>query len=224
MKTKILSLLAAGALTATSAFAGTVVFSSAPDRMDSLGAPYGRGGAFIIETSDMGTFTGFCLEINEAISMGVVYNYSIGGAATLGGAGGGNPDPLSVGSAWLIRQYASGAIGGTKEQARDIQLAFWILENELDNDANYGDTTSYVTNNANPYLASVISKFNGLSGARLAAAIDQSGRGAQVLNPTTDRGLPRQSVVIYVPDSGTTLILLGLGLGLVGLVSRRVRS
>ena len=92
-----------------------------------------------------GTFQSFCLETNEYISSGGVYDVTLSNAAVNGGVGGGSPDPLSRGTAYLYYNFANGSLadydytnpgrsnylnGGTNTAAL-LQQAIWYLEDEI---------------------------------------------------------------------------------------------
>lgn len=209
MKLKLTALLAAGLLSVGSVFAGTLTVTPAPNQS-------ANGGPFIVQTSDIGTFYAFCLEIPEPLNYGVVYDYSIGASAINGGNGGGNPDFLSQGSVYLMEKYGDSIAGLSVAQARDLQLAFWILEDEI------------AANLANPYIAELFNP-TGPFADLAAAKADYSDLGlVRVLNPYLVNGQEvsqRQSLLVLtrVPDAGTSLMLLGLGLGSIGLISRRFR-
>lgn len=82
------------------------------------------------------TYTTFCLEFTEHFNFGGNYAVKLNYGAKSGGAGGGvaDPkggtiDPLSVGTAWLYRQWADGN-SQIKSLAGDLQKAIWYLESE----------------------------------------------------------------------------------------------
>lgn len=203
MKLKIAAMLAAGLLAIGNSFGGTLAISLAPNQS-------GNGGPFVVTTSDIGAFYTFCLEIPEPISTGVVYDYFSSDAAYAGGAGGGNPDTISRGSVWLMEKYGSSIGALSVPDAAAMQLAFWMLEDEL------------AVDELNPYIAEVAAFF----GSSATAKLDYVNLGnVLVLNPSLLES-PRQSLIIItsrVADAGTSLMLLGLGLGSLGLISRRFR-
>lgn len=88
------------------------------------------GGVFKATTSEFGVFSTFCVETTETVRLGHTYNYTISTYVTdQNGAG---IDYLSSESAWLYKQFRTGAITlTTKDQARDFQVALWFLEDEL---------------------------------------------------------------------------------------------
>jgi hypothetical protein len=208
MKLKLTALLAAGLLSVGSGFAATLSVTPAPNQS-------ANGGPFIIQTSDIGTFYGFCLEVPEPLSYSTNFEYFSSDAAYNGGAGGGNPDIISKGSVYLMETYGNSIAGLSVTDARNLQLALWILEDEIAVDF------------ANPYIIEVIGEFGSIVNANsnyLALGL------VRVLNPFIGQGqetVQRQSLIVLthpsVPDAGTSLMLLGLGLGSLGLISRRFR-
>lgn len=166
----------------------------------------------------LGNIETFCLEYKEHFSPGAVYDYSISTKAFSGDISGPGGDPISVGTAWLYSQFATGALAGysygysnataiaaRKATSFNLQLAFWYLEDETQFISGYGsyDPTT------NPFLSAATSHFGG----NLAAAkADANGAyGVLVLNITSNNGANlHQSQLYYVPDSATTLVLLGL--------------
>ena len=95
------------AFSAASAYAlPTVTVTWAPNHSPT-------GGEFILATSDIGTFNSFCLEINEYINpSGRPYYYTLSHGADQRWLGGPSPDPISLGTAWLFSQFATGTLSG----------------------------------------------------------------------------------------------------------------
>ena len=130
MKTKTLCCALIGAaslLTAPNLFAtiytGTIT----------LNYDYGNanhGGAFTASTSSLGTFDTFCLNEGVPFTPGVTYNFITGPAAIPGGTQ--DPDPISIGTAWLFSQFSQNVAGffGTSQIANDLQAAIWWLEGD----------------------------------------------------------------------------------------------
>lgn len=96
------------------------------------------------------TFQTFCIEHQENISLGGDYYFQVATSAELGGglAGGatGTPsrDPLRYATQWLYVQFRNDTLAGYDDNnnspvaanrrvndARQLQLAFWFLENEI---------------------------------------------------------------------------------------------
>ncbi len=143
MKTTILGgLLVALATTAASASTVTLAFGAGSTHVPFAGVDANRGGEFLM-TGDLGSFSTFCLEYNEAIAQGS-YDYSIDMGAIAGGLGGatGGSDPIGAETAELYRQFSGGTTFGPGStgignalSATDfnnaLQDAFWYLEEEL---------------------------------------------------------------------------------------------
>jgi hypothetical protein len=170
------------------------------------------GGAFNF-TSDIpnnSSFQSFCLETDEWLYSGVS-NAQISLTAHNGGANTDSGDALSIGTAWLYSQFATGKLG-TVNNAQ-LQFAIWALEDELNaSKYNYGD-------GSNIYLTDVISQFQGFA----AAQANSSGEyGVFVLNLTSNTGEFRQDQLVYTPTPIPGALLL-LGSGLIGLVGIRRR-
>lgn len=160
-------------------------------------------------------FGSFCLEYNEPFDPGDIFDYTIASYANAGGVGGQTSpgqDPISIGTAWLYMQFATGNLGAVASSAgksfsysstldlRNLQRAFWFLEDE---------GQGSLTNN---YVQLVIGNFATLDVAKEHA---NGAYGVAVLNITKDSDL-RQSQLYFggvpqqVPDEATTgLLLLG---------------
>lgn len=169
-------------------------------------------------------FQTFCLELNESVSMNVNYHAYLGGAAIQGGVGGGSPDPISIGTAWLYKEFATGKLTGydytpgpgREVSARALQEAIWYLEDEL---------TSI---GPNPFITLVVNQFGSVAAAKANYAQSGANFNVRVVNPfgirptgATNFDAPRQSYLVYLPDGGMTLVLLGTGLLGLAIVRRR---
>jgi VPDSG-CTERM motif len=129
--------------------------------------------------------------------------------------------PLTVGTAWLYEQFATGQLSGYDyinpsarlADAGALQNTFWFLEGEIGS-----------ANNA--YTTLVVNQFGGsLLNAQIAATASTN-YGVEVLNLWSGDGrTAAQNQMIYtgrkVPDGGATLSLIGLGL--IGLAAFRRR-
>lgn len=134
---------------------------------------------------------------------------------------------ISLGTAWLYQQFATGGtFGGLAtydytvgvnrvNSAYAMQLAIWVLEGQY-------DITSIVSNT---FLDAVTTKFGSIANAEVdnnqvydvgvlgLNTLDANGR------PTTTAAQP---MLTLLPDGGSALLLLGMGLTGLALVSRKV--
>lgn len=223
MKKFAIAALLAGTVFVPVAEAAQVKFTSPAWRDTSYGG--GEFAADIIGVGGNPDFYTFCLERNEGLSFGKNYDYTTSGAAEAGGYGGGSPDPISEGTAWLYEAFSKGTLTGYSyatttaadllaraASGRALQNAIWALEDEQPVD------------NSNPFIVAVVSQFTSLAGAKA----DYSGSKVGVLNPTdpskasTDPFYRRQSVLINLPDNGMAVMLLGGSLMLIGAARRRL--
>ncbi|MCS7089710.1 MAG: hypothetical protein RMN51_01655 [Verrucomicrobiota bacterium] len=165
----------------------------------------------------------FCLELNEFLS-GQPFHAYLNTVAINGGVGGGSPDPLSIGTAWLYKRFAEGTLPGYNytpgpgraASARELQEAIWYLEDEL---GSIGP---------NPYIAMVIAQFGSLSAAKTNYNPSLANFQVRVVNlygikpnGDTDWQARKQDMIVYLPDGGMTLILMGGGLLGLALVRRK---
>jgi hypothetical protein len=219
-----------------------------------LGYRSGSGGEFTITSADSqlspaslgyssaatvnGGFETFCLEYNQHFTPGSTYNSSISGAAI----GSGGSDFISVGTAWLYSQFAKNtwdsayfsgsnvynytAGSGRQASAAAFQNTIWWLEQE-----NYSSGSNIDPGSGNIFRNAVLSKFSNLAGAR----VDSGGAyGVSVLNLGNAPDFKYQDQLILtpvpagappaVPDGGGTVMLLGLALGGLACLKRRLQS
>lgn len=194
--------------------AATVSFARGPVHSAS-------GGEFIATTSANGTFKTFCIERIEYIGFNTPYNYSISGGAMQGGVSGGNPDPISFGSAYLYNQFRVGALAGyssaSSTDQTNLQEAFWMLEGEL------------TYKGSNVYIAAAKLALSKTDAEMIA---DGGGvYGVKAMNVTTTSGGIAQDQLIWVPgapdqlspvpDGGMTLAMLGMACSSFGLMRRK---
>ncbi|WP_404422134.1 hypothetical protein [Nibricoccus sp. IMCC34717] len=153
-------------------------------------------------------FGAFCLEASVHFANGGIYNALITDRALNGGGISG--DPISVGTAWLVKMFAVGALDsygftyGNKASTLAVQRAIWFLEGESG-----GESNSWIT--------LLIGKFGSLAGAKA----DYTGSQVKVLALWDNERRPAQSQAIYVPDVASTLALAGLALVALAIGSRR---
>jgi hypothetical protein len=183
-----------------------------------------------------GNFETFCLEYHEEFTPGQSYSYAVSPNAIHGGNN--VDDPVSAGTAYLYSLFAKGQLTGynyggnlstsaqqtaRESSARDLQLTIWYLEGE-NNTADPGtfdqllkDAFGSVDNaRTDGFISSVFGTVNAASFG--VAAINLG-----------DNDFQNQDQLIYsgggyspVPDGGTTLMLLGIGLGGVSLMRRKL--
>ncbi len=86
-------------------------------------------------------FETFCVEVTENIAFGSTYYAALNTAAVNGGAGGGNPDPLSPLTAYLYGEFITAALTGYVYDVSDggalraasadaLQHVIWYIEEE----------------------------------------------------------------------------------------------
>lgn len=170
------------------------------------------------------SFQTFCIEYNEYISQGQTVSFGLSSAATLGGVNvpgnpGGNPDPVSIGTAFLYSQFAAGSLtgydytlAGRQTSAGLLQNAIWFLEGER-TAADIG---------ANIFVDAVELEFTTLANAVLDAG---GAYNVKAVNLELLNGTRRQDqLYVAVPDGGTTLALLGLAMSSLAFIARRRRA
>ncbi len=172
-----------------------------------------------VATHTIGRGTGiqtFCLERDEFVQANphqAVVNAA--GVAYGGGVNTDSGDAISKGTAWLYEKFSGGTLddlgydytpgAGRETTAAALQNMIWALEDEQSVDL------------GNMFYDDLVTKF----GSYAAAKADNLGEfSAGVLNITKD-GEPAQDMLIRVPDAGSTLGLLGLGLAGVAAARRR---
>jgi hypothetical protein len=231
----ILSTILVGSTLAVSSLtAGTVkLYDTSND-----GTPNLNGGEFKAVTSSDGTFLTFCLEQETGVAAnGTTYYYTISDSAFNGGPdshNAGSGDPISKGTAYLFQQFVFGTLVdsdgvGNYNDHRDfnagmLQAAFWYLEDEdLADDAFWTNPLS-AYNLSNNYYIQLVAGIYGIS--MFDAAYDNNVKAINLwssYNPQTRTySGDVQSQLIYVPDSGMTALLLGLGLLSLAAVRRKL--
>jgi hypothetical protein len=171
------------------------------------------------------TFQTFCLERHEGITKGATYEGTVNDAAVFGGVGG--ADPVSIGTAFLYKNFAETTLAGydytnpgrsdaAGSSADLLQQAIWCLEDEVACDA------------TNTFYLLAVAQFGSDAGAK---ADNAGAYTVKAINLWA--GLPhdvenaRQDIlvnIVQVPDGGLTLMLLGMGLTGVGVLSRKFKK
>jgi hypothetical protein len=166
-------------------------------------------------TNFKGTFNTFCIERNEFLTLGNTYDVTLNSAAVGGGIGGGSPDPLSLGAAWLYSYYSRGILANfanTQADVSDLQIAIWMFEQEL----SAGDGTGLYDLNNKYYKAAVAA---GQTGANAPVGY----LGVQVMN-LTENGVKKQDLLV-VPEPSTmiagALLLLPFGASAARILRRK---
>lgn len=159
-----------------------------------------------------GTFQTFCLEKNEYLSgYASTYNVVLNNAAVYGGIGGGSPDPLSLGAAYLYHEFQNGTLegydygAGRLVSANDLQNAIWALEDEGGSiSAAY---TTLLTNELGGTIADWKAANNGVYNVK-------------VMNLYTSDGTAKQDLLVCVP-APSAILLSSIGLSIVGWLKRK---
>jgi hypothetical protein len=182
-----------------------------------------------------GGFETFCIEYNEHFSPGSAYNYQISPAAIKGGTATG--DPVSAGTGYLYSLFAKGLLASyvpaysysSASGAANLQNTFWFLENET---IGLGGTPIV---DPGTFDSLLIAEFGSLANAMLDTAtsadfglVNAASFGVAALNMGPAPTFPNQDQLIYqgggfqVADGGTTLMLLGLAMGGMSLLRRKL--
>lgn len=93
---------------------------------------------YVLGKSTDGTWFGtFCLEKNERVGSGKIYDVALNDGSVSGGRSGAidGKDPISVGTAYLYEQFVLGTLTGfaydSRKSAKQLQNTIWFLEGEI---------------------------------------------------------------------------------------------
>jgi hypothetical protein len=177
-------------------------------------------GNYVAGKSTDGTWFGtFCIEKNEYFSNGGLYDIAFNDRAIAGGVSSPTAgfDIISQGTAFLYTQFATGMLSasyyGSSTNAAALQDLIWWLEGEQG------------SSGAGTYNSLLQAQFG--ANWMVDAKADYTGSAVKVMNLTSNTGRTKnqdQLVYVGVPDGGTTVMLLGLGLIGLSIFSRRVRN
>jgi hypothetical protein len=172
----------------------------------------------------------FCIEYNEHFYPGNKYYYQVTPDAIKGGQL--VNDPVSPGTAYLYGLFAKGNLTGynysSSTSAGNLQNTIWFLEGEVASDPGTFD-------------ALLIAEFGSVAASMADTAlsthygtVNAASFGVQALNlssslPSDSNPWEAQDQLIYqgggfqtLPDGGATLMLLGLSLGGLAMLRRKV--
>jgi hypothetical protein len=164
-------------------------------------------------------FGTFCLEYQEKFTPGTTYSYSISNTII------NNPkEVLTIGVAWLYEEFATGVLNGYNytntadrlEDAGELQDTIWWLEGQDYSNGKSPEPT-------NIFTTDVLNKF----GTVLKAEADNDGvYDVAILNMGAPPGYDNQAQLILnptpVPEGGTSIMLLGMALGGLAVVRRKL--
>jgi VPDSG-CTERM motif len=224
---KLFTIGFAGAFLAVASFCPVVMAQSGTLNLDQV-SPYnydvgGEFTAFITSGTPLGQnysplastgggFDTFCVEVAIDFNPGNSFNYTVNSTQSADG------HTLTEGAAYLYTLFATGALPNynyANPSATDAKLGFadagelqaalwWFQGNQSYNDGAYPVGTN------NYYYQLALSNL-GLNSAT--AETPNNGQFAvDVLVLTDGQGNPAQNQLVYVPDSGTTLMMFAVGL------------
>jgi hypothetical protein len=177
------------------------------------GLSYDDGGQFTATTSSGWTFQTFCIEIQHTFSPGSPYNFTLG-QTTHGAPPATASGVLNMGTAYLFSQFAAGAVNlNTPALNGEFQEALWYFQGQGRNGDGAFDawTPGAIGYKGNQFIT--------LADSNVVDPLAASGGALGVQVVQVENGQDW----LAVPDGSTTLVLLGMGMGSLALVARRVR-
>jgi hypothetical protein len=195
--------------------AGDGEFNISP--INGLGSGYGAADLYNNNFGAQG-FGTFCINRGVSITVPGQFNATVIGSGIDPVSG----NQISVGTAWLFQQFATGTLGGYNytpgvgriNSAYLLQNAIWVLEGQIGN--NFNDI----------FLNMVVTQFGSLA----AAEVDNNQQygvgvlGLTTVTPTGAPGAPAQPMLTLLPDGGSVLMLMGMGLSGLAVFARKFRS
>lgn len=218
MKKLAIALLLMAVVAVPSAQAG-IVTGDIVTVTTSLGTVQGydiQGGPYYVDGPLANDFWTFCLELDESFDFNVPYTAVVSDSAMYGGNNTDSGDPLDERTAYLYAKFLANGWGVlTQDQLDGLQMAIWFLENEFYTYPDWGVPGAEAPMNAFLAEANGILPPGDYSGIRVMQLWDCSATGAPCV--------PKQDMLVNVPDGGTTLMLLGGALMGIGALRRKVR-
>jgi hypothetical protein len=169
-------------------------------------------------------FETFCVQVSLNFNVNQAYNYTLSQGIQLGSTA----QPLTLGTAYLYYLFATASptLGydfvdpATRlADAGLLEAAIWDLEGGQSWSEDPFDPAT------NPYYNLALNNLGGLSGA---TAASDGAYGVQIMNLVDDNGALAQPQLVLtsgsVPDGGSMVALLGMGVGGLALFGRRCRK
>jgi hypothetical protein len=170
-------------------------------------------------------FDSFCIEKNEYFTPDGTYfvETPLDMSADKGGVGAtAHGDPVSVGTAWLYSNFArgqlTGYVYGSYLSANELQNAIWMLEGEIDvNAGNAFYSLASSTLGTSVLTTDAVDGQYGVWAMNLWTARESNGNGGYSYS-----GYVQDQLYYRTPDGGLTIALVGLALGGLAVLRRRM--